>query len=69
MIFWTPIIFTGSIAHLWSILRLNIAAVEDVLVYSKSRLKVIPTQDFERDIIVSREKVAAFKDWFNGFNG
>jgi len=47
----------------------NIAAVEDVLVYSKSRLKVIPTQDFEREIIVSREKVAAFKDWFNGFNG
>ncbi|UII32436.1 LytTR family DNA-binding domain-containing protein [Fulvivirga ulvae] len=45
---------------------LNINAIEDVVVYSSSRLKVTPRLDLNKEIIVSREKVSAFKDWFNG---
>ena len=45
---------------------LNINAIDDVVVYSSSRLKVTPRLDIDKEIIVSREKVAAFKDWFNG---
>lgn len=44
----------------------NIDAVRDVLMYSNSRLKVTLTQEFDKEIIVSREKVGAFKDWFDG---
>ena len=45
---------------------LNIDAITDVVVYSNSRLKAIPRLDFDKEIIVSREKVSAFKDWFEG---
>lgn len=45
---------------------MNINAIEDVVVYSTSRLKITPRLDFDKEIIVSREKVSAFKDWFNG---
>ena len=45
---------------------LNINAIKDVIVYSNSRLKITLTQDFDREIIVSREKVAPFKEWFDG---
>jgi DNA-binding LytR/AlgR family response regulator len=45
---------------------LNINGIKDVLVYSNSRLKIILTQDFEKEIIVSREKVSEFKEWFDG---
>lgn len=45
---------------------LEIDAIKDVLVYSNSRLKIILNQDFDREIIVSRDKVAAFKTWFDG---
>lgn len=45
---------------------LNINAIKDVLVYSNSRLKIILTQDFDKEIIVSREKVTDFKQWFDG---
>lgn len=45
---------------------LNIHAIKDVLVYSNSRLKITPKIDFDQEIIVSRERVAAFKDWFGG---
>jgi two-component system, LytTR family, response regulator len=45
---------------------LNIHAVSDVLVYSNSRLKITSLKEFDKEIIVSREKVAAFKDWFDG---
>ena len=34
----------------------NIAAVEDVLVYSKSRLKVIPTQDLKEILLYPAKK-------------
>jgi two-component system, LytTR family, response regulator len=45
---------------------LNINAIKDVLVYSNSRLKITLTQEFDKEIIVSREKVGEFKEWFDG---
>jgi DNA-binding LytR/AlgR family response regulator len=45
---------------------LNINSIKDVLVYSNSRLKIMLIQEFEKEIIVSREKVGEFKDWFDG---
>jgi len=45
---------------------LNINAIKDVLVYSNSRLKITVTQEFDKEIIVSREKVGEFKEWFDG---
>ena len=45
---------------------IEINAIKDVIVYSNSRLKIILSQDFDREIIVSREKVGAFKTWFDG---
>jgi two-component system, LytTR family, response regulator len=45
---------------------ININAIDDVLVYSNSRLKIIPTIKPEKEMIVSREKVGAFKKWFDG---
>ncbi|MDN5204418.1 LytTR family DNA-binding domain-containing protein [Fulvivirgaceae bacterium BMA10] len=47
---------------------LNINAIKDVLIYSNSRLKITLERDFAREIIVSRDKVAMFKDWFSGSN-
>jgi len=47
---------------------LNIAAIQEVLVYSNSRLKVMPHIKWESEIIVSREKVSEFKEWFDGLN-
>ncbi|MBT1704962.1 LytR/AlgR family response regulator transcription factor [Chryseosolibacter indicus] len=44
----------------------NINAVKDVIVYSNSRLKIILQQEFDKEIIVSREKVNDFKEWFDG---
>ena len=45
---------------------LNINAIKDVLVYSNSRLKITLQQEFDKEIIVSREKVSEFKEWFDG---
>lgn len=45
---------------------LNINAITDVLVYSNSRLKVSVDEKFDKEIIVSREKVSQFKIWFDG---
>jgi DNA-binding LytR/AlgR family response regulator len=45
---------------------LNINAIKDVLVYSNSRLKITLQQEFDKEIIVSREKVGDFKEWFDG---
>jgi len=45
---------------------INIASINDVLVYSNSRLKILTEVKAEKEIIVSREKVAAFKQWFDG---
>jgi DNA-binding LytR/AlgR family response regulator len=44
----------------------NINAIKDVLVYSNSRLKITLSQEFDKEIIVSREKVGEFKEWFDG---
>jgi len=45
---------------------INIEAIKDVIVYSNSRLKVIPKLEFDKEIIVSRDKVNAFKEWLSG---
>lgn len=45
---------------------INISDIKDVLVYSNSRLKITSKVFNEKDIIVSREKVSAFKLWFEG---
>ena len=45
---------------------INITDIQDVIVYSNSRLKISSTVFKEKDIIVSREKVSAFKAWFEG---
>jgi DNA-binding LytR/AlgR family response regulator len=44
----------------------NLHSIKDVIVYSNSRLKVITDPVFEKEIIVSREKVGSFKEWFDG---
>ncbi|OQX97642.1 MAG: DNA-binding response regulator [Bacteroidetes bacterium 4572_117] len=44
----------------------NIDSIKDVIVYSKNRLKIILKQNFDKEIIVSREKIRRFKDWFSG---
>jgi two-component system, LytTR family, response regulator len=45
---------------------ININAIQDVVVYSNSRLKISPNIKWEQEIIVSREKVSEFKEWFDG---
>ena len=45
---------------------LNIHFIQDVIVYSNSRLKIVPTVKWDQEIIVSREKVGEFKLWFDG---
>lgn len=44
----------------------NIAAIQDVVVYSNSRLRITPVIKWDDEIIVSREKVNEFKEWFDG---
>lgn len=44
----------------------NINAIQDVLVYSNSRLRVLLNIEFEKEIIVSRDKVSLLKIWFEG---
>ena len=45
---------------------LNIDAIKDVVIYTNSRLKIILHNDLGKEIIVSREKVNDFKEWFDG---
>lgn len=45
---------------------LHINAIQDVVIYSSSRLKITPNLKWEGEIIVSREKVNEFKEWFDG---
>ena len=45
---------------------INISAIQDVVVYSNSRLKITLKVKTKKEIIVSREKVAAFKTWLEG---
>lgn len=44
----------------------NISAIQDVIVHSNSRLKITPNIKWEPEIVVSREKVNEFKEWFDG---
>lgn len=44
----------------------NINFIADTLMYSSSRLRITLSIPFEDEIIVSREKVKQFKDWFDG---
>ncbi len=44
----------------------NINAIQDVVVYSNSRLKITPHIKWDNEIIVSRDKVSEFKSWFDG---
>ena len=46
----------------------NISAIQDVVVYSNSRLKIALAVKWENEIIVSREKVGDFKEWFDGLH-
>ncbi len=43
-----------------------IDSITEVLVYYNSRLKIITEITPEKEIIVSREKVGTFKQWFGG---
>ena len=44
----------------------HLESIADVLVYSNSRLKVSMKIATDKEIIVSRDKVGAFKAWFEG---
>lgn len=44
----------------------NISSIQDVVVYSNSRLKITPNIKWEKEIVVSRDKVNDFKQWFDG---
>jgi Response regulator of the LytR/AlgR family len=44
----------------------NVNAIQDVIAYSSNRLKVILLNRKEKeDIIVSRDRVTAFKNWMD----
>jgi len=45
---------------------INIGSIRDVVMYSNSRLLIQLNQDFEGEIIVSRERVAPLKIWLEG---
>jgi len=45
---------------------LNLNAINDVIMYSNSRLKIVTKVGTEKDIIVSRDRVSDFKKWFEG---
>ncbi len=45
---------------------IQINAIKEVLVYSNSRLKITTQIAFDKEIIVSREKVSPFKNWLSG---
>ena len=44
----------------------SLTAISDVVVYSNRRLKLTLKNVADKDIVVSREKVAEFKKWFEG---
>ncbi len=47
---------------------ININAIQDVVMYSNSRLKITTQPTWDKEIIVSREKVNEFKEWFDGMH-
>ena len=44
---------------------INIKAINDIISYTNSRLKIKLNSYKEQDLIVSRERVKAFKEWLN----
>lgn len=42
---------------------IGINSIRDIVAYSNSRLKIVPTVKTDDDIIVSRERVSGFKEW------
>lgn len=44
----------------------NINAIRDVTVYANRRLKLVLSSKLDKEVIISREKVADFKKWFEG---
>jgi DNA-binding LytR/AlgR family response regulator len=45
---------------------ISFSAIQDIIAYSSNRLKIILTNWTEKDeILVSRERLAAFKEWMN----
>lgn len=44
---------------------INLKAIKEISIYSNSRLKISLNNYKEEEIIVSREKVQAFKEWIN----
>ncbi|MGD9977770.1 MAG: LytR/AlgR family response regulator transcription factor [Bacteroidales bacterium] len=42
---------------------ISVNSIRDIVAYSNSRLKIIPTVKTDEDIIVSRERVLGFKAW------
>lgn len=44
----------------------HIPFIQDVVTYSNSRLKITTHPAWDKEIIVSREKVNEFKEWFDG---
>ncbi|MEM1336337.1 MAG: LytTR family DNA-binding domain-containing protein [Bacteroidota bacterium] len=56
-------------AHFFRVNRSCIVALDaiaDVVVYSNRRLRLYLKQPFEKEIVVSREKVSDFKRWWEG---
>ncbi len=45
---------------------INLHAIETVLVYSSSRLKIEVTPNQDKELITSRDRVSAFKKWYAG---
>jgi DNA-binding LytR/AlgR family response regulator len=43
---------------------LHMHGIKEVIVHSNSRLKAVLHQAFDKELIVSREKVNSFKMWF-----
>ncbi len=44
----------------------SLQSIDDVIVYSNRRLKLTLDPDINTGIVVSREKVSSFKQWFEG---
>jgi len=45
---------------------IHIKAIKEIVVYSNSRLKILASVAIDKELIVSREKVAEFKSWLEG---
>jgi DNA-binding LytR/AlgR family response regulator len=44
----------------------SLPAIQDIVSYSSSRLKTVLRNSPEPDVVVSRDKVQAFRDWLDG---